>query len=80
MVASLPVIDILGRQVYVDAVFHDLLTDTIYIFTGMKFFTFRADEFKVSYLLFRLQSTRSSLHTIDNILINQPNQSSSGIH
>lgn len=49
MVVSLPVIDILGRQVHVDAVYHDFLTDTIYVFSGMKFFTFRADEFKVSF-------------------------------
>lgn len=47
LVSSLPVIDILGRQHQVDGVYHDFSTDLVYIFTGMKFYTFQAAEFKV---------------------------------
>lgn len=49
LVSSLPVVDILGRQHQVDGVYHDLATDVVYIFTGMKFYTFEATEFKVSF-------------------------------
>lgn len=43
-------VEILGRQHQVDAVYHDFFTDLVHIFTGMKFYTFAADEFKVSSL------------------------------
>lgn len=48
LVSSLPVVEILGRQHQVDGVYHDFLTDLVYIFSGMKFYIFGANEFKVS--------------------------------
>ena len=48
IVSSMPVVEILGRQHQVDGVYHDFLTDLVHIFTGMKFYTFLATEFKVS--------------------------------
>lgn len=48
LVSSLPVVGILGRQHQVDGIYHDFSSDLVYIFTGMKFYTFEASEFKVS--------------------------------
>lgn len=48
LLSSRPVVEILGRQHQVDAVYHDFATDFVYIFTGMKFYTFHVHEFKVS--------------------------------
>lgn len=48
LVSSLPVVDILGRQHHVDAIYHDQHDDFVYIFTGMKFYTFQASDFRVS--------------------------------
>lgn len=65
LVSTLPVVGILGRQHQVDGIFHDLFTDLVYIFTGMKFYAFEAAEFKVSQSakqnLLRTYSTKSSL-------------------
>lgn len=61
LVSSLPVVGILGRQHQVDGVYHDLSSDLVYIFVGMKFYTFAATEFKVSSsdLLFVVSLTQS---------------------
>lgn len=48
IISTLPVVGILGRQHQVDGVYHDFPTDLVYIFSGMKFYTFEAKEFKVS--------------------------------
>lgn len=48
-VSNLPVFAILGRQHHVGAVYHDLATDIVYIFSGMKFYTLEASQFKVSF-------------------------------
>lgn len=48
LVSSLPVVGILGRQHHVDAIYHDFSNDIVYIFTGMKFYTLLASDFKVS--------------------------------
>lgn len=48
LVSSLPVVGVLGRQHSVDGVYHDFGNDNVYIFSGMKFYTFEAKEFKVS--------------------------------
>lgn len=46
--SSLPVVGILGRQHSVDGIYHDLSTDLVHIFEGMKFYSYDATEFKVS--------------------------------
>lgn len=43
-------ISLLGRQHYVDGIYHDLTSDLVFVFTGMKFYSFAANEFKVSFL------------------------------
>lgn len=48
LVSSLPVVAMLGRQHRVDAIYHDLYDDNVYIFSGMKFYAHRASDFKVS--------------------------------
>lgn len=55
LITTLPVIGLLGRQDYVDAVYHDLTSDLVFVFTGMKFYSFPASEFKVSFSLSVLQ-------------------------
>lgn len=54
--SSLPVVGILGRQHSVDGIYHDLSTDLVHIFEGMKFYTYDAMEFKVSFLLLDTKS------------------------
>lgn len=49
---SLPVVGILGRQLAVDGVYHDLVTDLVHVFTGMRYHTFSAKDFKVSWIRF----------------------------
>lgn len=49
LVSSLPVVGILGRQHQVDGVYHDLHDDLVHIFSAMKFYTFQASDFKVSW-------------------------------
>ena len=53
LVSTLPVASILGKQHYVSAVFHDLASDLVHVFIGMKFYVFEASEFKVSRNLIR---------------------------
>lgn len=48
IVYTIPVAQIFGRQHHVDAIYHDLPSDLVYIFQGMKFYTFEASKFKVS--------------------------------
>lgn len=48
LVSTLPVVGILGRQHHVDAIYHDLNDDVVYVFAGMKFYTHQASDFKVS--------------------------------
>lgn len=48
LVSSLPVVGILGEQHQVDAIYHDLGDDLVYVFAGMKFYTHKASDFKVS--------------------------------
>lgn len=48
LVSTLPVQTILGLQIAVSAIYHDLYTDLVHVFTGMKFYTFNATDFKVS--------------------------------
>jgi len=47
LVSTLPVISILGRQLNVDAIYHDALDDRVYIFAGMKFYSYHASDFRV---------------------------------
>lgn len=53
-----PVAAILGRQHYVDAVYHDLSRDLVHIFTGMKYYTYEASLFKDG--VFRTSSSSSA--------------------
>lgn len=48
LISTLPVINLLGRQHYVDGIYHDLTSDLVFVFSGMKFYSFAASEFKVS--------------------------------
>lgn len=48
LVSSLPVVGILGRQHHVDAIWHDLHEDVVYVFSGMRFYSYAASDFKVS--------------------------------
>lgn len=59
LVSSLPVVVILGRQLQVDAIFHELNSNIIYVFSGMKFYTLQAADLKVSSKTFAAEPSRS---------------------
>lgn len=64
-ISSLPVAGIIGSQLQVDGVYHDLTSDLVYVFSGMIFFKYRASEFKVSVLMLpemRFCSYANNLH------------------
>lgn len=47
VLSSLPVVGILGRQHSVDGIYHDLVTDLVHVFEGMRFYSYDAKDFKV---------------------------------
>lgn len=72
LVSSLPVVGILGRQHHVDAIYHDLHDDLVYVFVGTKFYTFQASDFKVSAACLHELVPRNVLSNLHNIA--QPNR------